>query len=203
MIDFIQGILFSIDNDSVIVNVNGIGYKIYVVQPENYQASLNETCMIYTHHHMREDWMGLYGFKNKEERSLFRLLLNVSGIGPKGALAIISQSNPNQIIQAIANGDEDLLVKMPGVGKKTAQRIILDLKDKVQALNHSTNINDKTTDKNSVDSQNINDLRDSLKTLGYQDNEINQVLKSLYNEITEGTSLDLLIKKSLKILSKE
>ncbi|MGD9677298.1 MAG: Holliday junction branch migration protein RuvA [Vulcanibacillus sp.] len=203
MIDFIQGILFSIETDSVIVNVSGIGYKIYVVQPENYQLLLNETCIIYTHHHMREDWMGLYGFKNKEERSLFRLLLNVSGIGPKGALAIISQSNTNQIIQAIANADEDLLVKMPGVGKKTAQRIILDLKDKVQVLNHFTNINDKTTNKNSWDLQNINDLRDSLKTLGYQDNEINQVLKSLSNEITEETSLDLLIKKSLRILSKE
>ena len=112
MIDFVQGVLISIDSDSVIVNVNGIGYKVYVINPESYKPLVDHACMIYTHHHMRDDWMGLYGFKDTDERLLFRLLLNVSGIGPKVALGIIAQAEPMQIITAIVTEDEKTLVRM-------------------------------------------------------------------------------------------
>ncbi len=203
MIDFVQGTLFSIDNDSVIVNVNGIGYKIYVTRPESYKSLLNQSCMIYTHHHMREDWMGLFGFNNIEERHLFRLLLSVSGIGPKGALAIIAQSLPSQIINAILTEDEKTLVKMPGIGKKTAQRIILDLKDKLKGVDLVM----PTTDNMSLlekdeGNRDCNDLKIALKSLGYQDYEINKILIALSDEIISGESIDSLIKKSLKLLLK-
>ena len=98
MIDFVQGELVSIEEESIVISVNGIGYSIYVPRPEVYQPLLNDTCFVYTHHYFREDWMGLFGFKEKEERYLFRLLLSVSGIGPKGALAMIAQGNPNHVI---------------------------------------------------------------------------------------------------------
>ncbi len=202
MIDFVQGTLFSIDNDSVIVNVSGIGYKVYVTQPESYQPLLNQSCLIYTHHHIREDWMGLYGFKDTEERHLFRLLLNVSGIGPKGALAIIAQSNPTLIINAIVTEDEKTLVKMPGIGKKTAQRIILDLKDKVKGISLVIPISDNTAIVNNDNVLQGSELKTALKSLGYQDYEINKVLITLSDEITCGESIDSLIKKSLKLLLK-
>lgn len=203
MIDFVEGILYSIEEDSVIVNVHGIGYKIYVARSEVYNSVLNQTCFIYTHQHFREDYMALYGFQETEERRLFRLLLNVSGIGPKGALAMIAQANPNKIIQAIANEDEKTLVKMPGIGKKTAQRIILDLKDKVKDLSLTRYVDEdiQVTHCDNEAYRNT-DLREALKNLGYSDFEINKVIHSLTEEINEGLALDELIKKSLQLLMK-
>lgn len=203
MIDFVQGVLFSIEGDSVIINVNGIGYKIFVTQPDGYKSLLDESLMIYTHHHMRDDWMGLYGFNNLEERHLFRLLLSVSGIGPKGALAIIAQSHPAQIINAIITEDEKTLMKMPGVGKKTAQRIILDLKDKITNENLILpSAGDKALLDQKDGTNDTIDLKIALKSLGYQDYEINKILNILSEEIINGESIDSLIKKSLKLLLK-
>lgn len=203
MIDFVEGRLCAIEEDSIIINVNGIGYKIYVARTEIYTSEIDQICFIYTHHYFREDFMALYGFKETEDRQLFRLLLNVSGIGPKGALAMIAKANPKQIIQAIANEDENTLVKMPGIGKKTAQRIILDLKDKVKDLTFTRSVDDEV-ELNSIDYNNFSnsDLRDALKTLGYVDYEINKVIHNLSKEISEGMSLDELIKKSLQLLIK-
>ncbi|TCS78772.1 Holliday junction branch migration protein RuvA [Tepidibacillus fermentans] len=205
MIDFVQGTIVDLDEESVIVNVNGIGYQVFVPRPEEYQSMLNQFCMIYTHHHMREDWMGLYGFQDKEERYLFRLLLGVSGIGPKGALAIIGQGNPNQVIQAIASEDEKFLTQLPGVGKKTAQRIILDLKDKVKGLSSSGNLFDtmKREEIEVIPTEQGSDLKEALKSLGYHEQEIHQVLKSLQPLIEKGESLDRLIKLALQNLMRE
>ncbi len=200
MIDFVQGYLVSIEEETIILNVNGIGYLIYVPRPEAYQSLLDKECFVYTHHHMREDWMGLYGFKDKEERFLFRLLLSVSGIGPKVALAIIAQGNPSYIIKAIASEDEKALVKMPGIGKKTAQRIILDLKDKVKGLKIEGNANvhiDNLMQEESL--QGGSDLHDALKALGYSDQEIFVAVQGLGDSI-EKEPLDFLIKKALQLL---
>jgi len=202
MIDFVQGNLISIEDDSLIVNVNGIGYQIYVARPESFMQSLNLTCFIYTHHHIREDWFGLFGFRDKEERQLFRLLLSVSGIGPKGAMAIIAQSNPKQVIRAIALEDEKTLCKMPGIGKKTAQRIILDLKDKVKDLSFSKEIVNSAKEANTIEPQINTDLYEALKVLGYNEQEINRVIFKLTDEI-DNQPLDKLIKKAITILMKE
>jgi len=205
MIDFVQGVLVDIEDESVIVNINGLGYQVFVPRPEQYQSLLNQSCMIYTHHHMREDWMGLYGFQDKDERYLFRLLLGVSGIGPKGALAMIGHGNPNQVIQAIASGDEKFLTKMPGVGKKTAQRIILDLKDKVKGLSFTSGLFDRIEiDKEDlVSTEQGSDLKEALKSLGYHDQEIIKVLRALQPSIEKGETLDRLIKLALQQLMRE
>lgn len=204
MIDFVQGIVTSVENDSVIVNVGGIGYKVYVAHPEEFKLVIGETELIYTHHHMRDDWMGLYGFRDLDDRVLFRLLLNVSGIGPKVAMGIIEMANPLQIFTAIQQEDEKTLMLLPGVGKKTAQRIILDLKDRIKEMNIMI-----TTD--SGDRQELNkinlkqessELSSALKGLGYQDYEINKILLALTDELASGEPLDSLIRKSLKILMK-
>lgn len=203
MIDFVQGNIASVEEDSIIVNVNGIGYQIYVARPESFMKALNQTSFIYTHHHIREDWFGLFGFKDKEERQLFRLLLSVSGIGPKGAMAIIAQSNPTQVINAIALEDEKSLCKMPGVGKKTAQRIILDLKDKVKDLTLSKDIAYTSKEVISTnETQSNTDLYDALKVLGYNDQEINRTMIKMEGVI-DSEPLDTLIKKAITILMKE
>ena len=206
MIDFIRGTLFSINEDTIAVDVNGIGYLVYVARAESYNHLLKQECFIYTHHYFREDWMGLFGFKEKDERHLFRLLLSVSGIGPKGALAVIAQSTPNQIIKAIALEDEKTLTKMPGIGKKTAQRIILDLKDKVKNLNFKGKDNNYShTDYQQEDSSLINsdsELSEALKALGYHELEINTALRKLSDSLNT-EPLEVLIKKALQILMKE
>ncbi|GBF10019.1 Holliday junction branch migration protein RuvA [Tepidibacillus infernus] len=206
MIDFIQGILVGIEEDYIVINVNGIGYQIFVPRPESYQALLNQDCFVHTHHYFREDWMGLFGFQEKEERYLFRLLLSVSGIGPKGALAMIGQGNPNQVIQAIATEDEKTLTKMPGVGKKTAQRIILDLKDKVKGLTFKGMPSAKIEEENLKvvsELQAGSELIEALKSLGYHDQEIQKAVKALQDSIESGQSLDRLIKQALIILMRE
>lgn len=203
MIDFVQGNLVSIEDDALIVNVNGIGYYISVARTESFKQMLNQTCFIYTHHYMREDWMGLFGFKDKEERHLFRLLLSVSGIGPKGAMAIISQGNHKQVIVAIATEDENTLCKMPGIGKKTAQRIILDLKDKVKDLAISGGlINTAYGLKQPLELAGDSDLYEALRGLGFHEQEINKAVIKLSNAINN-EPLDILIKKALTILMKE
>lgn len=203
MIDFVQGNLTSIEEDSIIVNVNGIGYQIYVARSESFMQSLNQNCFIYTHHHIREDWFGLFGFRDKEERQIFRLLLSVSGIGPKGAMAIIAQSNPRQVINAIALEDEKTLCKMPGVGKKTAQRIILDLKDKVKDLTLSKDFAGTYKEViTKTEPQSNSDLYEALKVLGYSDQEVNGVMLKLA-DIIDSEPLDTLIKKAITIMMKE
>lgn len=203
MIDFVQGTIFAIEEEAIIVNVNGIGYHINVPRPDYYKSLLNENCFIYTHHHFREDWMGLFGFKDKEERQLFRLLLSVSGIGPKGALAIISQADPHQVINAIAIEDEKALCKMPGIGKKTAQRIILDLKDKVKTLKLSYSLAGTGTllETPRTAKADDSDLYEALKSLGYHEQEIVKAMNAL-SDLIDTEPLDLLIKKALTILIK-
>ena len=209
MIDFVQGTLVTLEEDSIIVNVGGLGYQIYVPRPENYQSMLNDSMIIYTHHYMREDWMGLFGFKEKEERQLFRLLISVSGIGPKSALAMMGNATPQRVIQAIITNDEKYLTKMPGVGKKTAQRIILDLKDKVKGLNINGASNDDLLQFNDqediglLDQDLSKDLKEALKALGYHEQEIQRALYSLKDQLDAGIGLDQLIKLALQNLMKK
>ncbi len=201
MIDFVQGIIAAVESDSVIININGIGYKVYVAHPESFKSLIGQTELLYTHHHMRDDWMGLYGFRELDERVLFRLLINVSGIGPKVGMTIMQKANPPQIITAILREDEATLMLLPGVGKKTAQRIILDLKDRIKELNIVIASDGENSELKSVDfKQESGELSNALKGLGYQDYEINKILLALSDELAAGESIDSLIRKSLKIL---
>ncbi|WP_286883942.1 Holliday junction branch migration protein RuvA, partial [Aneurinibacillus sp. UBA3580] len=134
MIDFIEGQVAYVETDCVVVMSHGVGYRIFSGNPFQYREGEHETVRIYTHHYVREDAVHLYGFSTRNERDLFRKLLDVSGIGPKGALAMISAGTPEQIIAAVTQENIEFLTRFPGVGKKTAQRIILDLKDKLKAL---------------------------------------------------------------------
>ena len=133
MIATIEGILEYRGNDYVIINVGGIGFRVYVSGSTLSQlGTVKGKVSLYTHLHVREDNISLYGFASNEELALFRNLISVSGVGSKVALTLLSALNPEQVVMAIASGDIDLISKAPGIGKKMAGRLIVELKGKLE-----------------------------------------------------------------------
>ena len=128
MIDFVKGTIVDVGEETITIEAYGLGYQIFVPSTAPYEI-IEEVC-IHTHFVVREDAHTLYGFQGTQERDLFRLLLTVSGVGPKAALGMLSRGTPQQLSTAIQLEDMKYLTKLPGIGKKTAQRLILDLKDK-------------------------------------------------------------------------
>lgn len=126
MIAFIRGEVIARATDHVIVDVRGVGYKVFVPR-----HATSDSVELHTHQVVREDGQFLYGFETREELALFELLISVSGVGPRAALAILSIARPAEVAAAIASGDAAALARAPGVGKKTAERLIVDLKSKI------------------------------------------------------------------------
>ncbi len=133
MIATLEGILEYRGNDYVIINVGGIGFRVYVSGSTLGQlGTVKGKVSLYTHLHVREDNISLYGFASNEELALFRNLISVSGVGSRVALTLLSALNPEQVVMAIASGDIDLISKAPGIGKKMAGRLIVELKGKLE-----------------------------------------------------------------------
>jgi Holliday junction DNA helicase RuvA len=126
VIAYVSGDIVARGVDHVVVEVRGVGYKVFVPRHPG-----GDTVALHTHHVVREDAQQLYGFESREELTLFELLISVSGVGPRAALALLSVSSPSAIAAAIASGDSVALARAPGVGKKTAERLIVDLKGKI------------------------------------------------------------------------
>src|SRR5690625_2783328 len=131
MIAYMKGILTYIQDNSVIVDVNGIGNEIFCANPFSFQQQMDKEVFVYTYHHVREDVQALYGFKTEDEKFLFEQLISVSGIGPKSAITILGTVHVPDFISAVERENEKYLTQFPGVGKKTARQIILDLKGKL------------------------------------------------------------------------
>jgi Holliday junction DNA helicase RuvA len=134
MIASLNGKLETLNSDAAIINVGGVGFRVYM--PTSALSTIGktgDTVKVYTHMHVREDNIALYGFPTSEELWLFETLLGVTGLGPKLSLAMLSALSPDQITMAIATGSVDMLDMIPGIGKKVASRIILELKDKIGA----------------------------------------------------------------------
>ncbi len=132
MISYVKGELTETGTDSVVVEAGGIGYQIFV--PSSILSELppiGETVKIYTYFQVREDAMQLFGFLHRDDLEVFRMLIGVSGIGPKGALAILSGITPDDLRFAVISGDDKAIAKAPGIGRKTAQKVILELKDRM------------------------------------------------------------------------
>ena len=133
MIATVEGILEYRGNDSVIINVGGIGFRVYVPSSTSSQlGAVKGRVSLYTHLHVREDSISLYGFTSSEELTLFRSLISVTGIGAKLALTVLSALNPEQLVMAITSGDIDLLSQTPGIGKKIASRLVVELRGKLE-----------------------------------------------------------------------
>lgn len=198
MYSYIRGILTEIEEDKIVVEANGIGYNIYTTaQTFQYLPSMGEEVKVYTYLHLREDIMMLYGFLTKDDLKVFKLLIGVNGIGPKGALAILSVMTTDDLRFAVLGDDAKAITKAPGVGSKTAQRLILELKDKLnledafeQKLEHQAmTVSPKG---NSVK----NDAVQALVALGYSSSEALKAMSDI--EITEDTDVEDLLKAALK-----
>lgn len=196
MYEFIEGMVVRVTVDAVVISNNGIGYLIFCPNP--YQFSQNDSVTIFTHHYVREDAIHLYGFKSREERHLFVRLLGVSGIGPKGALAILATGEPGRVVEAIEEEDERYLTQFPGIGKKTARQIILDLKGKVSSV--SLPKRSVTTEKVSNGHRQLEEAVQALQALGYSEKEIGRISPDLKK--LEGASTEAYIKQALQMLLK-
>ncbi|HEY0826891.1 MAG TPA: Holliday junction branch migration protein RuvA [Bacilli bacterium] len=205
MIDFLKGNVVFIENDYIVMDVNGVGYRVFCANPQSF-SSLNETpTKVFIYHNVREDAILLFGFPTREEQALFRRLLDVSGIGPRVALGILSGGRPESVIAAIQQENLAFLTKLPGIGMKTAQRMILDLKDKLGAV---IPLQSKSPDPKGVhlapdnrsNGSNWEDAKAGLIALGYSDAEIDLVRHGIKAQVKETDSPEVLIKTALKAL---
>ena len=188
MIGTLTGKITQLNPPELILEVNGIGYEINCPLPTFYKISESETIRLHTHFQVKEDLQALYGFLTESEKKLFRELIRVNGIGPKVALAILSHLEPGNLIDCISREDVDLISKTPGIGKKTAQKLIVELKDRV-AGTQVTGIDSKS-------SHNDNALkaRQALESLGFKSKEIEKMLSGIDTNL----STEEIIKAALK-----
>lgn len=199
MYAYIKGILAEITEDAIIVENQGIGYEIAVPgQVFDYLPSVGEEVKIYTYHYVREDAILLYGFLTKEDVRIFKMLIGVSGIGPKGALAILSVLSTDDLRFAILGDDAKAIAKAPGVGAKTAQRVIIELKDKLSLEDafeqKLANQAQKAEVNPAVGVKNEAIL--ALTSLGYSQSEALKVLQGI--EISPDDQVEDVLKMALK-----
>lgn len=198
MYSYIKGVLAELEEDAMVVETGGIGYHIYTTgQTFSRLPSLGDEVKIYTYLYIREDAMLLYGFCSKDELRVFKLLLGVSGIGPKGALAILSVMTTDDLRFAVLGDDAKTIAKAPGVGIKTAQRLILELRDKLSIEDafeeKLSQAEDPARDKTKGAK---NEAVQALVALGYSSSEALKALGGI--EITEETDVEDLLKAALK-----
>lgn len=193
MISYIIGVVDSIESDRVIVEHNEMGYNIFMPNASLERIGVGEKLKIYTYFSVREDAMQLYGFLTKDELELFKKLIAVSGVGPKGGLAIISACPGNSLQMAIISGDAKAISKAQGIGAKTAQRIIIELKDKIDIEDM---ISVKGTEKATVNSTVQSDAIEALLVLGYSRTDAFNAVKKV--EISENMDVEFVLKSALK-----
>jgi len=201
MIDYLRGPVVHLETEYVVVDVQGVGYRVFCPNPYAF-AKVNGPVTIYIHYQTREDATLLFGFPTREEQRLFRKLIEVSGIGPRVALGILTGGSPEQLISAIYQENITFLIKLPGIGKKTAQRMILDLKDKLEGLGNMPIQTGLFAVNQEAEMGELpwQEARDGLKALGYTESELDRVWLSLKQEGAESESVDVLMKKALKLL---
>ncbi|MDF7673112.1 Holliday junction branch migration protein RuvA [Lactobacillus sp. ESL0701] len=194
MYEYLKGIITKIMPNYVVLDVNGVGYKIYSPTPFAYQQ--DEQAEVYIEQVVRDTGITLYGFQSEEDKELFLKLLSVSGIGPKSALAIMAAEDSNSLAEAIEQGEVKYLTRFPGVGKKTASQIVLDLKGKLGDFVQRV---DKIADQEITPE--LNDALLALLALGYTQKEVDRVAPKLAKE--DATTADQYIKKGLALLLKK
>lgn len=189
MIAFVRGTIVSYGSDWLVIDQNGLGWKVYY--PHTETLHLNDTVQIYTYLHVTENDVNLFGFESFEEQELFLRLISVKGLGPKTAMNMLSHTTPARLIASIEQGDVTLLKSMPGIGAKTASQIILDLKGKlVQSTEEKANYGTQ-----------IQEACEALKNLGYKQGEITQAAKVMSE--SQNLSTEEYLKLGLQFLMKK
>ncbi len=189
MYEYIIGKVVLKENNRIILENNGIGYGIQTSNKSLDDATINEKIIFHTYLHVKEDAFLLYGFSNKEELILFKMLISISGVGPKATLSILSTLSPNKFALAIATNNDKELSKAKGIGKKTAQRIILELKDKFKSI-------ELLEENEVIDNSNIilEEAKMALMVLGYKASSAIKVINKIY---IKGDMIEDIIKKAL------
>lgn len=199
MIAYVRGILASVGSDFIIAEAGGLGYQIFVPASTLQRLpAVGQEAKLFTYHHVREDAMVLYGFLTLQEQEIFMHLINISGIGPKGALTMLGALQPQQFMQAIVAGDVNALTHIPGVGKKTAQRLVLELKDKLSALSGVPHTDLPPSSGMAGDGQ--DDAYEALMALGYTAQEAARALTEVRRQSDQETSSDVLVRQALRLL---
>ncbi|OUM96069.1 MAG: Holliday junction DNA helicase RuvA [Thermobacillus sp. ZCTH02-B1] len=207
MIDYLRGTVAHVEEEWIVVDVAGVGYRVFTPNPYAFAAS-GEPVTVYTHHYVREDAALLFGFATREEQRLFRALLEVSGIGPKVALGVLQGARPEAIAAAIRQENVAFLTKLPGIGRKTAQRMILDLKDKLDrggGFSPASGVpGDAIPEAAAAGGQGAGtawpEAREALAALGYTTAEIDRVWQEICGTLTGEETADALVKRALSRL---
>lgn len=200
MFAYIKGSLEEKSSNYVVIDVGGIGYKIFMSNISiNDIGDVGNVVKVHTYYYVREDNISLYGFLTRDELKMFELLLSVSGIGAKSAIAMLSNITPASFACAIISNNVALLKKIPGIGPKTAQRIILELKDKLKAEQELTKEEEQTEIENVSNDANVDEAMQALQILGYSKKEIDKAFEKIANT---DVSVEELIKKGLSILAR-
>jgi len=193
MFDYLNGIVVESGEDYIVIDIGGIGYRVFTSSNTISNIKENNKEKIFTHLHVKENDLVLYGFSSKNELEIFKLLLSVTGVGPKAALSLLSYLKPKDLIIAIQTKNAKALTQAPGIGKKTAERIMLELRDKTSISS------DIIIDIDEVNRNNMPEVIDALMSLGYSYSEA----ASAFSKVKDKEkSLDNLIKEALKQLSR-
>lgn len=191
MISYLEGTVVSSSDKFVVVLVNGVGYKVFLSPSTSDKIQrIGDSVKVFTHLHVREDALDLYGFLDATELELFEMLLTVSGIGPKMALTIISIDRPSVLAGAVAREDTAFLTKISGIGNKMAQKIVLELKEKITRLSFKAENAEVALDADAID---------ALVAFGWSMREARAALHTVPKDITQ---TELRIKEALKMLGK-
>ena len=193
MIGFLRGRVFENRAEDLLLDVGGVGYRVYAPSPALSRLKVGEEVLLYTYLAVREDALTLYGFQNREDYRAFEMLISVSGIGPKVALGILSSTTSEKLFQAIHGQNISALTKLPGVGKKSAQRLILELKDKTAEF-APEDAEGPEPESAPPEDRSRSDTAAALLALGYTQQEISSVLRGARADL----STEEVIKYALK-----
>jgi Holliday junction DNA helicase RuvA len=197
MFAYLHGTLARVSADSLIIDVNGVGYRVFV--PGSAISACPEVggkIKVHTHYYVREDTQALYGFLTEEELKMFEQLLSVTGVGPKASLALVSNVPPSKFVLSVLTDDADNFTKAPGIGKKTAQRIILELKDKMKK--EHVDMQDLACNIQGIPSNNESKLSEAISALvmlGYSSQEASRAISAVYDD---EKPIEQIIKEALK-----
>ncbi|MBU0580099.1 MAG: Holliday junction branch migration protein RuvA [Candidatus Margulisbacteria bacterium] len=201
MIGSLEGIIELKDNGLILINVQGVGYQVFF--PKNLEILLpdiGEKAKIYTYHHITENAHNLYGFLTLHQKKLFLMLISVSGVGPKIAMHILSEVPVEKLIKAIAHGDSAFISRLHGIGKKTSERLIIDLKDKILSLAPDNfDIGEDLPSQLALPTNIVQDVSSALTSLGYNAKEIKAALSKL-KDVKKEDSAENIIRQVLKHL---
>lgn len=187
MISHIRGSILAINDKFVIIETNGIGYRVFATAETLVKRKIGDNVSLWTSHIIREDANDLYGFENQSDQDLFELLLGVSGIGPKSALGVMNVATAGTIARAVNTNDVGYLTKISGIGKKTAEKIILELRDKLSVI--------ITDDVSSAS----HDALDALVALGYSESQAREAIRALEPSLSTQEK----IREALRILAEK